>query len=220
MEIVLCSGYPTQLLISGVLIALGFDPSPDGKLSGSFVFALATIDTALLLAIIVACLLRRGERPRRVWFGDAPPAFEAIAGVFTTPFVIALVIALTLIIRTIAPGLHNVPDNPLEGLLGERGNLWTFLFVVIVAGGIREELQRGFLLHRFKEDLGQPWMGLLITSVSFGMGHTLQGYDAALITGALGALWGAMFLTRGSALAPLVSHSLFNAGQLVLVLLR
>ena len=41
-----------------------------------------------------------------------------------------------------------------------------------------------------RDSLGQPWIGVVITSVSFGMGHTLQGLDAAVITGALGAAWG------------------------------
>ena len=58
-------------------------------------------------------------------------------------------------------------------------------------------------------------MGLAVTSVAFGLGHTLQGWDAALITGTLGALWGAMYLARGSAMAGLVSHSLFNSTELV-----
>jgi membrane protease YdiL (CAAX protease family) len=207
-------------VISAALIGLGLDPEPGGRLSAPFVFALATVDTVLLLSIIVACILRRGESPRRIFFGDVPPAREAIAGVLSVPFVIALVVVLMLLIQLIAPSLRNVPDNPLEALLGDQGSIWMFLFVVIVAGGIREELQRAFLLHRFKVHLGQPWLGLLITSISFGLGHTLQGYDASLITGSLGALWGAMYLTRGSALAPIVSHSLFNAGQLVLILLR
>ena len=86
---------------------------------------------------------------------------------------------------------------------------------MIVAGGVREELQRAFLLHRFRDDLGQPWLGVVITSVSFGMGHTLQGLDAAVITGALGAAWGIIYLTRGSALASMVSHSLFNSAELL-----
>ena len=114
-----------------------------------------------------------------------------------------------------------MPNNPLEGLLGDRRRrLWLFLLVVIVAGGVREELQRAFLLHRFRGDLGRPWMGLLITSLAFGLGHTLQGHDAAVITGTLGAIWGAIYLTRGSALAPMVSHSLFNSGELLRVFLR
>jgi membrane protease YdiL (CAAX protease family) len=95
-----------------------------------------------------------------------------------------------------------------------------FLVVVIVAGGIREELQRAFLLHRFRGDFGQPWMGVLITSLAFGLGHTLQGRDAAIVTGSLGALWGVIYLRRGSAVAPIVSHSLFNSAELVRVFFR
>ena len=114
-----------------------------------------------------------------------------------------------------------MPNNPLEGLIGDHpGAIWLFLLVVIVAGGVREELQRAFLLHRFRGDLGQPWLGLVITSIAFGLGHTLQGRDAAVITGALGAAWGVLYLTRRSALAPMVSHSLFNSGELLRAFLR
>jgi membrane protease YdiL (CAAX protease family) len=127
---------------------------------------------------------------------------------------------LTLAIRLWAPSLHNVPENPLESLLGTRAGLLMFLVVVIVAGGVREELQRAFLLHRFRSDLGQPWMGVFVTSLAFGLGHTLQGLDAAVITGTLGALWGTMYLARGSAIAPMVSHSLFNSGELLRVFFR
>jgi membrane protease YdiL (CAAX protease family) len=220
VEIVLCSGYPTQILISIALMGFGMDPQPGGQLSVPFVFALATVDTVVLLSIILICILRRDESPRRIFFGDVPLAREATVGVLSTPLVIMFVVVLMLLIRLIAPSLHNVPDNPLEALLGDQGSVWIFLFVVIVAGGVREELQRAFLLHRFRNDLGHPWIGLAVTSISFGLGHTLQGYDASLITGSLGALWGAMYLVRGSAMAPMVSHSLFNVGQLVVILLR
>jgi membrane protease YdiL (CAAX protease family) len=105
-------------------------------------------------------------------------------------------------------------------MLGSQTGLLMFLFVVIVAGGVREELQRAFLLHRFRDDLGQPWMGVFVTSLAFGMGHTLQGFDAAIITGTLGAIWGAMYVLRRSAIAPIVSHSLFNSTELLRVFLR
>jgi membrane protease YdiL (CAAX protease family) len=164
--------------------------------------------------------VRRGERPMDVFFGGKAFGPELVFGVVSVPVVFALVISLMLTILRFAPDLHNVPRNPLENFLGTQIGIWMFLFVAIFAGGVREELQRAFLLHRFRYDLRQPWLGLLITSVAFGMGHTLQGYDAAIITGALGALWGAMYLTRGSALAPMVSHSLFNSGELLRILLR
>lgn len=221
VEILLCSGYPTQITLGYALQGFGLSPlRADGSLHGTFIFVLSLADTVLLLSLIVWLLVRRGERPASVFFGNAPVAREISAGMLSLPLVVMLVIAVTILIRRYAPQLHNVPDNPLEGLLGTQAGLWMFLVVVIVAGGVREELQRAFLLHRFRGDLGQPWMGVLITSMAFGMGHTLQGLDAAIITGALGALWSVMYLTRNSAIAPMVSHSLFNSGELIRTFFR
>jgi len=217
VEILLCSGYPTQLIISYGLIGAGLPPATaDGKLSGAFVFALSLLDTAALLSLIVLFIWRGGQRARDVFFAPAHPLREAITGVLSLPTVIVIVVGLTVVVRQFVPALHNVPDNPLEGLASGH-SIWLFLFVVIVAGGVREELQRAFLLQRFRDHLGQPWLGLFITSLAFGMGHTLQGLDAALITGALGALWGFIYLTRRGALASMVSHSLFNSAELLRV---
>ena len=221
IEIILCSGYPTQLWIGFLLQVAGIDVfRPDGSLSSTFIFTLSLIDTVVLLTLIVWLLVRRGEAPGQVFFGGQPAGREAATGLLSVPLVFALVVILTLIIRRFAPSLHNVPDNPLEALLGTQAGLAMFLFVVIVAGGVREELQRAFLLHRFREDLGQPWMGVFITSLAFGMGHTLQGLDAAIITGSLGAIWGVMYVVRRSALGPIVSHSLFNSTELLRVFFR
>jgi membrane protease YdiL (CAAX protease family) len=150
-----------------------------------------------------------------VFFGGRPFLPEALVGLFSLPVVVIVVIVTSLVIRLVAPQLHNVEQNPFEGLLGTETGLLAFLFVVIVAGGLREELQRVFLLHRFRHDLGGVRVGLLLTSVAFGLGHTLQGWDAAVITASLGALWGWISLTRGSAAASIVSHSLFNSGELI-----
>ncbi len=215
-EIVLCSGYPTQLALGLLIRAAGVSPvRPDGSLSASFVFALSLLDTVLLLTVIVWLMKRRGERPLSVFFGGRPVPPEVRFGLFSLPLIVTIVVVLMIVIRIAAPALHNVPDNPLGGLLGTQTGLLAFLFVVIVAGGLREELQRAFLLHRFRTDLGSASIGLLITSVAFGLGHTLQGWNAAIVTGVLGATWGAMYLMRGSAVAPIVSHSLFNTSELL-----
>ena len=57
----------------------------------------------------------------------------------------------------------------------------------MVAGGLREEVQRAFILHRFERHLGGAAIGLVVFSVAFGLGHLVQGRDAAVITGLLGA---------------------------------
>ena len=221
LEILLCSGYPTQIAIGGALMAIGLSPGASPQmLSPRFVFALSLLDTVVLLSLIIFLLRRRGERPMEVFFGRKPAAPEAAFGVLSVPFVFTIVIVLMVSIMRFVPQLHNVPKNPLENFLGTEAGIVMFLFVAIVAGGVREELQRAFLLHRFKTDLGQPWMGLLIASISFGLGHTMQGNDAAIVTGVLGAIWGAMYLIRGSALASMVSHSLFNSGELLRIFFR
>ena len=221
VEILLCSGYPTQIAIALALQAAGLGAiRADRSLSAVFIFALSLLDTIILLSLIAWLLLRRGESPRRVLFGDKPVGPEIAVGFLTLPFVIALVVALMFTILRFAPWLHNVPTNPLESFLGTQTGLAMFLLVVIVAGGIREELQRAFLLHRFDGDLGQPWMGVFITSLAFGLGHTVQGSDAAIITGSLGALWGVIYILRRSAIAPIVSHSLFNSAELIRVFFR
>lgn len=215
-EIVLCSGYPTQLLLALLIQASGIQPiRPDGSLSASFVFALSLLDTVLLLTLILWLMRRRGERPRTIFFGDRPVAPEVGVGLLSLPLIVTIVVVVMTAIRVFAPSLHNVPNNPLEGLLESQTGLLAFLFVVIVAGGLREELQRAFLLHRFRTDLGSAGIGVVITSIAFGLGHTLQGWDAAIATAALGATWGVIYLVRRSAIAPIVSHSLFNSGELL-----
>ncbi len=215
-EIALCSGYPTQLSLGLLIQGAGIRPiRADGSLSGSFVFVLSLLDTVLLLTLIVWLITRRGERPGAVFFGGRPVAPEIGFGFLTLPAIVTIVVVLMTAIRVGAPFLHNVPNNPLEGLLDSQIGLLAFLFVVIVAGGLREELQRAFLLHRFRTDLGSAGMGVLIMSLAFGLGHTLQGWDAAVVTAVLGATWGVMYLARRSAIAPIVSHSLFNTGELL-----
>jgi membrane protease YdiL (CAAX protease family) len=83
----------------------------------------------------------------------------------------------------------------------------------VIAGGVREELQRAFLLHRFEQRLGGGGIGLVVTSLAFGLGHTLQGWDAAVTTAVLGACWGALYLARRSVVATVTSHALFNLAQ-------
>jgi len=214
-EVVLCSGYPTQLALLPVLIAVGIPPLEGTALNPAFVFAVSAIDTVLLLALVFLLLRLSNERPRDVLLGPRAAIGELGRGLLATPAVFALVIAVQLIIRAFAPYLHNVPVNPFESLLGSPLRMAGFLLLVVIAGGVREEIQRAFLLHRFEQRLGGGRLGLVVTSLAFGLGHTLQGWDAAIVTGLLGAFWGSMYLTRRSAISNITSHALFNIVQVL-----
>jgi membrane protease YdiL (CAAX protease family) len=150
-----------------------------------------------------------------VFLGTSSIAGEVRAGIPLTfvAFVIAVVVLLTA--RLLAPSLHSVPENPLRDLVRNPFDAAVFALVVVIAGGVREELQRAFLMRRFERSLGGAKVGVVVASVFFGLGHYVQGHDAVLATGILGAFWAIVYLRRRSAIAPIVSHSGFNLLQLV-----
>lgn len=221
LEVVLCSSYPTQLVLAGALQAFGISPlEADGGLSARFVFTLSILDAAVLLSLIVYFLRRSGDSLRHVFLGNRSLAREAGLGALLLPLAFGAVIAVQGLVHMLAPWLRNVPHNPLEALLGTPAGLAGFLLVAIVAGGLREELQRAFLLHRFEQHLGGRAVGLVVTSLAFGLGHTVQGWDAAIATGTLGFAWGALYLARGSTVAAVVNHALFNGAELLAAFFR
>lgn len=215
-EVILCSDYPTQLALGASLNAAGFSPmDANGRLSLGYIVALSLADTVLLVGLIVLFLRAHGERPGDVFLGPRSVAGEARLGVQLTFAALALGIAVLIAVQALTPGLHNVARNPLQDLISGPRNAGIFAVVVVMAGGVREEIQRAFVLHRFNVWLGGGTVGIVVGSIAFGAGHLVQGYDAALATGLLGVFWGIVYLRRRSVVAPIVSHSGFNLLELL-----
>jgi membrane protease YdiL (CAAX protease family) len=144
-------------------------------------------------------------------------AREAVVGLLLVPAVFLLVVVLLNVLRLTAPWLHNVETNPLEQLAATPGQAAIFAAVAVLAGGVREELQRAFLLQRFERRLGGAAIGVVVLSAGFGLGHVVQGWDAVVTTGALGVFWAVVYLRRRSVIAPLVSHAGFNSLEVLRV---
>lgn len=220
-EVVLCSGLPTQLALTGAARLGGLSPlTAEGNLSLAFIAAVSLGDTVLLAALVVWLLRRRGESVRGVLAGRRPHAREIAIGLLLAPLLLVFIASTMWLLRSLFPQLRNVPDNPLEAMARTLGGAAVLMVVSVIAGGVREEVQRAFLLHRFRTDLGGPVTGLILTSVGFGLGHVLQGWDAMIVTGLLGAFWGIVYLWRGSITAGVVSHGLANAAQVVVSYLQ
>lgn len=214
IEITLCSGFPTQIALISVLRLAGW-PVTNGQLSIGFVATLLLLDASVVIALVVSLLRLHRESLRAVFFGSRSIGREALIGLPLTLAVFALVVIMLTLAQRVAPWLHNVPENPLEQLIRSKWDAAVFAVVATFAGGLREEIQRAFVLRRFEQHLGGARVGLVLFSVAFGAGHALQGWDAALTTGVLGAFWGAIYLARGSIVAPVVSHSGFNTAEIV-----
>lgn len=216
LEVVLVSGLPTQLALGLLLLGLGLSPyEAGGGLSMRYVATMLSADTVLLVSVVVWRLRSGGERPRAVLLGAGRWAREAWLGLALVPLVFGGVGALMLGLRRVWPWLHNVDANPFEALARSPLNAALLLVLVVVSGGLKEECQRAFVLHRFDQSLGGARAGLAIYSLVFGAGHMLQGYDVGIATMCLGVAWGLVFLWRRSIVAPAVCHAGFNAAQIV-----
>lgn len=216
LEVILCSGFPTQIVIITVLATFGMEPRlEDGRFNPAFVFALSLLDTLLLVGLVCFFFRAHRESFREQLFGARRGAREMLFGLALIPASFAVVVVVLMVVQLAAPSLRNVPQNPLAELARTRGDALMFAFVVMIAGGVREEIQRGFILRRFEQFLGGGYTGLIIFSCLFGLGHLEQGRDVAIATAVLGAFWGAIFLRRRSIAGPMVGHAGFNLAQVV-----
>lgn len=212
IEVALCSGLPTQLVVLAALSALGLQQG----YTVEFFVPLLWLDTLLIVGLSWWFLRGTQDSPSRVWLGTAALGREARFGLLALfPAVTGLVMGVVALLNWAWPWLHNVPDNPLKELLGSQRDVAIMVATVIVAGGLREEMQRAFVLTRFRQSLGGGRIGLLVFSLAFGAGHLLQGWDAAIATVALGLTWGVVYLVRGSIVAPVVSHAAFDVLQVL-----
>jgi membrane protease YdiL (CAAX protease family) len=215
-EVILCSGFPSQLLLILVLRGLGYQMvTGAGRLSPSFVFTLSLADAVLVVGLVLLFLRAHRESVGAVLFGNRGVLWETAVGILLLPVIFLVVVLVLAAVLTFAPQLHNVPRNPLEDMLGNRRDAVIFVIVVMLAGGVREEVQRGFILHRFEGYLGGGVLGLVLYSILFGFGHLEQGHDAMIATAVLGGIWGSMYLVRRSIVASMVSHAGFNVAQLL-----
>jgi len=215
-EVVLTSGFPTQLMIGLLLVGAGLDPRvPDGRLSMTFVVTLWLVDAVVLVGLIAALVRLRGERLGVLLFGTRSLLREAGLGLVLVPVLIGLVVGALAAVRLLWPGLHNVAVNPFEDLIGSGRDAALLAAVAVLSGGVKEELQRAFVLRRFEQHLGGARVGLVVFSVVFGAGHFIQGWDVGVVTTLVGLFWGVLYLRRGSFTASAVSHSGFNVAQIV-----
>ena len=218
LEIVLCSGIPSQLALAYMFALAGFTPQVGGRLSFAYIATLLLVDATLLVALILWLLRRRGEHALDVFVGARPVGGEIRLGVALTAVVFALAVMVLSAARLAFPSLHNVKENPLQDLIATPTQALILAVVATISGGLREEIQRAFILHRFDQYLGGAHVGLVIYSLIFGLGHSLQGWDAVLATTVLGAFWGWTYIARRSIVAPVVSHSGFNAAEIFVFL--
>jgi membrane protease YdiL (CAAX protease family) len=105
--------------------------------------------------------------------------------------------------------------HALEDLI-RADNLPELLYVLVVAAAgasVSEELVFRGILQNSMASRVNGWAALLITSVVFGLLHTLWRFPSAFL---LGVFLGFLYLRTGSLIPSLLSHAVINASAVVL----
>jgi membrane protease YdiL (CAAX protease family) len=134
---------------------------------------------------------------------------NSIMGLALIPFLFFINAVVSFVFRNYLPKYYT-EYNPLTEIIHSPEQLALFIFSALIAGGIKEELQRAFILNKFRRYLGGAGVGLVLWSVAFGAGHYVQGIQGILIATVYGFLFGVLYLMSGSLIAPIVAHGAYD----------
>jgi membrane protease YdiL (CAAX protease family) len=123
--------------------------------------------------------------------------------------------ALVAVVFKIYLPQYFVEKNPITELIHTRQQLVLIVISALIAGGIKEELQRALILTRFGSYLGGAWLGLVLWSGVFGAGHYVQGVQGVVIATIYGFVFGIIYLMSGSLIAPIIAHGAYDAIALI-----
>jgi membrane protease YdiL (CAAX protease family) len=178
------------------------------------VFFLIT-EATLNLVIIGIVLHLNGEAFTDLRLGLRNWRNETVIGLAFVPILFVATFVVGLSFRAFFPG-YVTETNPLLDLVRTRTDLLLFLISSIYVGGLKEEIQRAFILVRFGSHLGGMRLGLILWSLFFAYGHTMQGVDNAVGAGVLGLIFGILYIWRRSLTAPVVAHAAYDVVTLLI----
>lgn len=211
-EIIICTGITTTLLAQLAFEKLGFGAGKilsSAKLTTTFIL----LESTLLLGLIILLQRVRAESVWDLGFAAASYVREVRIGLAVLPLLFLVNFLVTQSFRLFWPQWLS-KENPLLGLIKTPSDLALFILVSVMAGGVKEELQRAFILQRFRKYLSMAAAGVIIWSIAFGVGHAMQGYDSALGAAIYGVIFGLVYFWRNSLVAPMVAHALYDVSVL------
>ena len=177
--------------------------------SSGIVFAFASCEALVTLGVIFVLVRLDGRRFRDLGFGPDRPFREVAIGIAVIPLLFATTSLVILVFTMLLPEYLTV-ENPLLALIQDWGDVGLFILTSLLVGGFKEEVQRAFVLERFRRNLGGVVAGLVIWSFFFGAMHMTQGIDLAVAAGFLGLIFGLLYVFRGNIWAPIAAHGIYD----------
>jgi membrane protease YdiL (CAAX protease family) len=205
-EILFVSGLFSSILAAVLLAPFG----GTGLLLNAKSTAIFLLTESLFTFLLLALLLRA----RRETLANLGLQWElwkpnVIAGLILVPLLFLINVIVAYIFQTYFPKYY-LERNPLTEIIRTPQQLALFIFSALVAGGIKEELQRAFILDRFRRYLGGAGVGLILWSIAFGAGHYVQSIQGMVVAGIYGFIFGLIYLVSGNLIAPVVAHGAYD----------
>ena len=197
-----------SLLARTVLQVLAFPPHQIWENTPTL-FLFMVVEATITLMLVGFFLRMGGESWRSLGWRGQGVAREMGFGLATVPVLFGSTFLVGTFFHVFLPEQIS-ESNPLLELVQTKTDLALFLISSLYVGGIKEEIQRAFVLRRFERFLGGLPTGLVLWSIFFGAGHAVQGFDNAVGAGVLGLLFGLLYLVRGSVVAPIWAHALYD----------
>ncbi len=214
IEVLILSG-----LVSGFLASIPFSLGNHGPRSllmmdGKLVAASLLLEAGIALCLLWLLLRAHRESVRDIglhgegWLGDL------WLGIAIVPLFFAVNVLVMHIFRVFIPQYY-LDTNPLTEIIRTPADLVMFLLSALIAGGIKEELQRAFIIVRFRQHLGGAKVGLVIWSAAFGAQHYVQGAQGMVAATLFGFIFGILFLARRSVLPAIFAHAIYDTAALL-----
>ena len=230
-------------LAGPVLVQIGFMVSNVGRThilgDARVLFLFMAAEASIALFLIILFLRTRAENLRKLGLIRKNVGREALWGLSCVPFLFLSTFLVSIFFSLLLPQYVSA-SNPLLELIRDSEDLILFLISSIYVGGIKEEIQRAFILDRFERYLGPIFLktflrlfaqessaseqagrrvgitvGLILWSLFFAAGHALQGVDNAVGAGILGICFGLLYLWRRNLMAPMLAHALYDVTTLL-----
>lgn len=211
--LILLLGYPA---LSIVLNMLG-STSPEAITSKiKQVYLPVLFMQCMIFAAVWIVLRRSGERFLHIGLDRKDINWSnTIAGLifFIGAWLLIAIIRISILRSGYLPEkdfLHLLPATATEGII----------WILLSAGAaLSEEIAfRGYVITRLKNLSGSYWIGAILSSVAFSMGHLYQGFAGVLLTFIYGMLFSGLFIAKKSVFPCIIAHFLQDSMILVAIL--
>jgi membrane protease YdiL (CAAX protease family) len=207
-EVVLVSGLVSSLIAAlpfALVIGGSTDLFSDARTMTGFLMTDVSV-TVLFLLIIIGI---RREAPAALGLRFDRWISNSLIGLAVVPLLFIFSAGISAVFQAFFPE-YFLDRNPLTEVIRTPGDLALISLTGLIAGGVKEELQRAFILNRFQRHLGGATVGLVIWSAAFGAGHYVQGAQGVAAATIFGVIFGLLYLARNSLIAPIVAHGAYN----------